>query len=57
MERIVSMDHVGSSSRDERVRGERLRHRRAARERCVRTGLLHRCTPAPPGGMGCCRGA
>ena len=26
-------------------------------ERCVRAGLLRRCTPVPPGGRGCCRGA
>jgi hypothetical protein len=57
MDRIVSIDNVGSSSRDEIVRAERLRDRRAARERCVRAGLLRRCTPVPPDDRGCCGGA
>ncbi len=57
MERIVSIDHIGGSARDEPVRAERLRHRRAAEERCVRAGLLRRCAPVPPGGEGCRRGA
>ena len=57
MDRIVSIHHVGDSARDENVRTERLRHRRAAEARCVRAGLLRRCTPVPPDGSGCCRGA
>ena len=55
MERIVSIDHLGGWSRDETMKAERLRHRRAAAERCVRAGLLRRCTPVPPGaGRACC---
>ena len=49
MERIVSIDHQGGWTRDDTVRAERLRHRRAAAERCVREGLLRRCAPVPPG--------
>ncbi len=55
MDRIVSIDHIAGSARDENVRCERLRHRRAAEERCVRAGLLRRCAPVPPDGRGCCR--
>jgi hypothetical protein len=54
MERIVSIDRVGDRACDEASRSERLRHRRAAQERCVRAGLLRLCTPAPPDG-GCGR--
>jgi hypothetical protein len=57
MDRIVSIDHTATSARDEDLRAERLRHRRAAEERCVRAGLLRLCTPAPPDGGTCCRGA
>lgn len=57
MDRIGSIDHIADSAREESVRAERLRHRRAAQERCVRAGLLHRCTPLPPDGGGCRRGA
>lgn len=56
MDRTVSIDHTAGSARDENTRAERLRHRRAADERCVRAGLLRRCTPVPPDG-GSCRGA
>lgn len=52
MNRIGSIDHIVNSALDEHVRAERLRHRRAAQERCVRTGLLRRCTPVPPDGGG-----
>jgi len=55
MDRIVRIDHIAGSARDDDVRYERLRHRRAAEERCVRAGLLRRCAPAPPGGRGCRR--
>ncbi len=57
MDRIGSIDHIADSAREESVRAERLRHRRAAQERCVRAGLLRRCTPLPPDGGGCRRGA
>ncbi|HEX5643103.1 MAG TPA: hypothetical protein VFZ86_12325 [Thermoleophilia bacterium] len=57
MDRIVSIDHIAGSARDENVRAERLRHRRAAQERCRRAGLLRRCTPVLPDGTGCCRDA
>jgi len=53
MDRIGSIGQVGGSSRDERNRAERLRHRRAAEERCVRTGLLRLCAPVRPAGCGC----
>ena len=35
-------------SRDETMKAERLRHRRAAEKRCARAGLLRRCSPVPP---------
>lgn len=57
MDRIMSIEHVGDSAREESFRAERLRHRRAAQERCVRAGILSRCTPAPPERRSCCRGA
>ena len=54
MERIIGLDHLGGWSRDETTQAERLRHRRAAEKRCVRGGLLRRCTPVPPGARRCC---
>ncbi len=49
MERIIGMTHRGGSFRDERLKTERLRHRRAAGERCERAGLLRQCRPVEPG--------
>jgi hypothetical protein len=49
MERIIGMEHQGGWVRDEQVKAERLRHRRAAGERCERSGVLRRCTPVAPG--------
>ena len=49
MERVIGIDHMGGWSRDEHMKAERLRHRRAADARCERAGLLRRCTPVPPG--------
>ena len=54
MDRIVSIDHVGGWSRDETMKAERLRHRRAAEKRCARAGLLRRCSPVPPDAGRCC---
>ena len=53
MERITGIDHLGGWSRDDAMKAERLRHRRAAAERCARTGLLHLCTAVRPAGAGC----
>jgi hypothetical protein len=55
MERIAGIDHLGGWSREDAMKAERLRHRRAAAERCARAGLLRRCTPVQPaaGGCGC----
>ena len=49
MERIIGIEHYGGWARDEQAKAERLRHRRAAEERCQRTGVLRRCTPVTPG--------
>jgi hypothetical protein len=49
MERIIGIGHQGGWTRDEQMKAERLRHRRAAGERCERTGALRRCTPVVPG--------
>jgi len=49
MDRIIGIAHRGGWARDEDVRSEQLRHRRAAGERCVRAGILRRCTPVAPG--------
>jgi hypothetical protein len=49
MERIIDIEHRGGWVRDEQIRAERLRHRRAAGERCRRSGLLRRCSPVVPG--------
>ena len=49
MERIIGIEHHGGSARDEQMKAERLRHRRAADERCERTGVPRRCTPVAPG--------
>ena len=49
MDRIIGIEHGRDWSRDEQARTERLRHRRAAAERCERTGVLRRCTPVVPG--------
>jgi hypothetical protein len=49
MERVISIEHRGVWTRDEHARADRLRDRRAAEERCERTGLLRRCSPVPPG--------
>ena len=54
MERIVGIDHRGGWSRDDDVKAERLRHRRAARARCVRSGLFRLCGPVPPGARRAC---
>jgi hypothetical protein len=57
MERVIGIDHLGGWSRDDSMKAERLIHRRAAEARCVRTGLLRRCTPVPPGAASaCCAG-
>ena len=50
MERVMGIEHQGGRSRDEQTRSEQLRHRRAAGERCERSGVLRRCTPVVPGG-------
>ena len=49
MERIIGIEHQGGWVRDDQMKAERLRHRRAADERCERTGVLRRCTPVVPG--------
>jgi hypothetical protein len=49
MERIIGIEHQGGWTREAQVRAERLRDRRAAGERCARTGVLRRCTPVVPG--------
>ncbi len=49
MERIIGMEHQGGWVRDEQMKAERLRHRRAADERCERAGLLRQCRPVEPG--------
>ena len=54
MERVIGMEHQGGWIRDDGPRAERLRHRRAAEERCVRAGLLRRCTPVAPGAASAC---
>jgi hypothetical protein len=54
MERVIGLDHRGGWSRDESMKTERLRHRRAADARCVRAGLLRRCSPVPPGAARAC---
>ena len=54
MERVIGIDHWGGWSRDESMKAERLRHRRAARARCVRAGLLRRCGPVAPGAARAC---
>jgi hypothetical protein len=48
MERIIGIEHRGGWTRDQ-ARTEWRRHRRAAGERCERTGVLRRCTPVAPG--------
>ncbi len=50
MERVISIEHRRGWSHDEQLRAERLRHRRAAEERCVRSGLLRLCAPVRPAG-------
>ena len=54
MERIIGIDHLGGWTREDTVKAERLRHRRAAAERCERAGLLRRCAPVPPAATGAC---
>jgi hypothetical protein len=49
MERIIGIEHQGGWTRDAQTRDEHQRHRRAADERCERTGVLRRCTPVVPG--------
>jgi hypothetical protein len=52
MERVIGIDHPGCWTRTGAQRAEeRLRHRLAAQERCVRAGLLRRCTPVSPGAI------
>ncbi len=53
MERIAIIDHAGGWTRDDTMRAERLRHRRAAARRCVRAGLLRLCAPVPTGQERC----
>ena len=54
MDRVIGMEHQSGSIREDVLRAERLRHRRAADERCVRAGLLRRCTPVAPGAASAC---
>jgi hypothetical protein len=54
MERIIGLDHRGGWSRHDDLKAERLRHRRAAEARCVRSGLLRLCGPVPPGARRTC---
>lgn len=49
MERVISIDHYTPRCREAAARSVRLRHRRAADERCERGGLLRRCRPMEPG--------
>ncbi len=55
MDRVIGIYHESGRIRDDAGRAARLRHRRAAEERCVRAGLLRRCTPGEPGAAGDCR--
>jgi hypothetical protein len=48
MERVIGIEHQGGWAR-EQARAERLRHRRAAADRCVRGGLMRLCRPDTPG--------
>jgi hypothetical protein len=57
MERIISIDHFVGRSDSDIPRAERLRNRRAAAERCARTGLLHLCAAVPPVAVHACCGA
>jgi hypothetical protein len=52
MERIYGIEHHGGWVRDEQSKAERLRHRRAADERCERAGLLRQCRPVKAGRQG-----
>jgi hypothetical protein len=55
MDRITHVDRNADHSRDDAMKAERLRHRRAAAKRCERAGLLRRCAPvAPDAGTRCC---
>jgi hypothetical protein len=55
MERVIGIDHLGGWTRAGALRDEeRLRHRRAAQERCARAGLLRRCSPVSPGAIRSC---
>ena len=54
MERVIGIDHRSGWSRDDSMKAERLRHRRAAEARCVRAGLLRLCGPVPPGAASAC---
>jgi hypothetical protein len=47
MQRIIFIDYEGRFASRDTLRAERLSQRRAAAERCVRTGALRRCTPVP----------
>ena len=49
MERVIGIEHRGGWVRDDQMRAERLRHRRAADERCERSGILRSCAPVAPG--------
>jgi hypothetical protein len=54
MDRITHVDRI-ADHRDDAMKAERLRHRRAAAKRCERAGLLRRCAPvAPDAGTRCC---
>ena len=54
MERVIGMDYRSRWRRDDAVKAARLRHRRAAEQRCVRAGLLRLCGPVPPGAASAC---
>jgi hypothetical protein len=45
MQRIIFIDYEGRFVSRDALRAERLSQRRAAAERCVRTGALRRCAP------------
>jgi hypothetical protein len=54
MDRIIGVEHMSSWGRDDGMKAERLRHRRAAEARCARSGLFRLCGPAPQGARRAC---
>ena len=48
MQRIIFIDYQGRFVNSDRELMRQLVHRRAAAERCLRSGWLRRCTPVPP---------